>query len=803
MTKENTAGPRWFRVVAAALLLILFGCSQDEKPASGPVCLDISADSSSLAEYQVALDLREAGVLLLDCPGASSASVAVCEGTKVSIANAAAGSTATVKARFFRTQTLSLDPGSGNCSRVMLEALPEFVYQADDYATGFEQDGAAYERFKTMAVSSGQGEEESLSMKFYIEDLANNPTVYFQNTRNHPLHYEFVRGVLKRTISREDYEMSTYHGADRTGMAGILIAHPALKTSPESLGVQAEAPITMEFFPSDDLTPAQALQAYRLVEERLGFSPLRGTTRRLFYLPAGDGFERQLKDAERDFQVQGALWITRVELYGQITQQLLNSGVAFGTLRAITPEALIGSVVSYKDILLLSLLPLDLPLVGGTITEELQTPLSHVNVAARARHTPNMAMIGASQDERIAPFLNKLVRFEVSAKDFSLREATEEEAEAFWEELKPDQPIRPESDLSVKDLPAFSELGFNDALAVGVKAANLAEMHKVIPENSPDGFAVPFYFYDEFMHNAKAQLADCATAQTDCEAENRAKALCQRVRNYCEQSLSRSMTLEEYRASMMVDADFVSDTLFREASLDSFRFLIRHASVDDAFAVVLNGKVKQVFGAETKVRMRSSTNSEDLPNFTGAGLYSSYTADGTDTSLPSQVIRKVWASVWNWQAFEEREYWGIQHDAVYMGVAVHPSFGDEAANGVVITANLADPSLEGYYVNVQVGEVSVTNPEGGKMPEVLSLVLGAGGVQVVRQRFSDLSPDKPIMSEDEAKTLYLLVSKVQAHFAPLYKKAVYELVLDIEFKLDQADRRVVLKQVRPFAGASQ
>lgn len=48
--------------------------------------------------------------------------------------------------------------------------------------------------------------------------------------------------------------------------------------------------------------------------------------------------------------------------------------------------------------------------------------------------------------------------------------------------------------------------------------------------------------------------------------------------------------------------------------------MIRHIPVDEKFGTELDEKVYKIFG-ETPVRLRSSTNSEDLDEFNGAGLY--------------------------------------------------------------------------------------------------------------------------------------------------------------------------------------
>ena len=79
----------------------------------------------------------------------------------------------------------------------------------------------------------------------------------------------------------------------------------------------------------------------------------------------------------------------------------------------------------------------------------------------------------------------------------------------------------------------------------------------------------------------------------------------------------------------------------------------------------------------------------------------------------------MWASLWNYRAFEEREFHRIDHMAAAMGVLVHHNFDDEVANGVAVTKNPYDPNWPGFYVNVQVGESLVTNPDPDATPDEL------------------------------------------------------------------------------------
>ena len=59
---------------------------------------------------------------------------------------------------------------------------------------------------------------------------------------------------------------------------------------------------------------------------------------------------------------------------------------------------------------------------------------------------------------------------------------------------------------------------------------------------------------------------------------------------------------------------------------------------------------------------------------------------------------------------------------------VHPNFDDELANGVAVTKNPFDPNFPGFFVNVQVGESLITNPDPTAIPdELLISAIGPNG----------------------------------------------------------------------------
>lgn len=782
------------RMLPAGLLL-LGACHRPDG-----VTLDVG-NATSAPSWLVVAVADGGPVLQVTCPDGPPDGDLSCTSTGARLASVPDTLEATVKARGFdfvsgTWATDDLDR-EGDDLQVPLAStpLPAFT-RNDDYATGFGPDDLP--AFTELAWASDTELGPTLLVKFYLADLQGSPQVYFQNTPKHPLHYDFAHEVLGVPLSATEFWIQTYSGEDRTAMAGTLVLYDGVTATSEAVGSDVEAPVAVTFFPSDDLSPSLAVRAHELLEERIGFAPLTGGgPNRVAYLPAGSVQEAELAAARSVFDHRASAWLVHEELWGGATLQVLNEGEAWGTLRRLSSEELADTVVSYTDILVLTDLPNDLPIVGGTITEEFQTPLAHVNLAAMARGTPNIAYLDAGTDPSVQALLGGIVHFVAADGAFVLEAATLEEAQAFWDARQP-APVVLEADLSLDGLPAFADLGFADSVRVGTKAANLAELHALLGEAAPDGFAVPFSAWARFFDEGPHTCDGCMDASVDCVDEGREADLCDRAMDLCCAG-TEPETLRAYTLRLLADPDFAADSSLREALLDGLRYEARNTDLPADLAAELDARVAEVFGT-TSVRMRSSTNAEDLQDFSGAGLYDSCSVDADE--LAHEEIRKVWASAWNWAAFEERSWWGIDQASVYMGVAVHPAYGDEAANGVLITQNVADPTVVGMYVNVQLGEASVTNPEDGALPEIFSIVPGTspGEVQVVRLSWSSLSPGVPILSDAEVQTLYDLAYEVQQHFAPLYGENPDTFALDLEFKVEEGDRDVSIKQVRPFAG---
>jgi hypothetical protein len=407
------------------------------------------------------------------------------------------------------------------------------------------------------------------------------------------------------------------------------------------------------------------------------------------------------------------------------------------------------------------------------ITEAFQTPLAHVSVLSRARNTPNMALRDARNDPRVQGLIDKLVRLEVRPTDFELRAATAEEADAFWQMRKPSGPLlEPERDLSVRGVVPLDQRSYADSASVGSKAAGVAELFSVnewptgcaAPGFSVPGqaFAVPFAHYVEhFERSGAAALL----------------------------------------AQLEADPGFRADPALHAEGLAQVRSKILTEPVEPALLAEVQGALQSRFG-NTRVRFRSSSNTEDLATFNGAGLHTSTSVDIEQSdSAAAEGLRLVWSSLWNTRAYDERDFGHVDQSLAAMAVLVHSAFRSEEAQGVAISRNaLHATRADEYYLNAQWGEASVTNPAPGVTSDEIVYTPPPREPRVEYRSRSSLTGGKDVLSFQEIQRVGCALGAIHAHFAPLVdpQGANRLFAMQIEFKLIGQDRRLLVKQARPY-----
>ena len=398
--------------------------------------------------------------------------------------------------------------------------------------------------------------------------------------------------------------------------------------------------------------------------------------------------------------------------------------------------------------------------MAGIITSVPQTPLSHVNLRAVQDGVPNAFIRDALDNADIDDLIDSYVHYTVADSGWTLRAATPAEVDAHYAASRPAQPQTPQRDLTVTQITALSDIGFGDWTAFGVKAANVAVLGTLgFPDGTvPDGFAAPFHFYDEFMkHNG---LYD---------------------------------DVEE----MLADPEFQSDFDTQQDKLKKLRKKVKKGDTPQWIIEALEG-MHATYPEGQSLRYRSSTNNEDLPGFSGAGLYDSKTQDPEETEEDGidKSIKGVWASLWNFRAFTEREFHRIDHAAAAMGVLVHPNYSDELANGVAVSFDPFGRRDGSYYVNTQLGEDLVTNPEAHSVPE--EMLLHPDGAYTVTARSNQVPAGRLLMSDAQLDQLRRHLATIHDRFAVLYGvESGEEFAMEIEFKIT-SDNILSIKQARPW-----
>jgi len=602
------------------------------------------------------------------------------------------------------------------------------------------------------------------SIKTIVDRIDGN-ALYFVNSKKYPIHWDFAHVFLSGNglpivPDLAGFNITEYYSPDRRFLLGAITYY-------EGPDVYA-----YEIAPYDSSDAAMIETAFDLIRDNAWFGP------RLAFHPSSASIEDAVvPNLPDDIPI-----VTTDELFAGIDYQPLNLGSSTGTLAFYEAAELRDSYVNPCEIVVLDAVPNDISVTAGIITQEFQTPLAHINVLSQNRGTPNMGLRGAFDDETLRALEGKWVELTVDAFEWTIREVDPVEGQAACDASKPEPLGGNPMDLTVQDLVDCEDVldletyDLGDALtaaipAFGGKASHFGGLTQIGPAVPvPDAFAVPMFFYNQFME------------------EN---------------------GFDEDVQALLADETFQNDPAYRAAQLQSLQGRMESAPLNPAFEAMLLAKLEQDYPG-VRMRFRSSTNAEDLGGFTGAGLYTSKSGDPSNPSEPvDDAVRTVWASVWGPRAFEEREWYGIDHTNVGMALLVHRSFPEEEANGVAITANIFDTTgLEpGFYVNVQAGDESVVLPDPGVVTDQFLYYFDSPGQPIVYLAHSNLTPDgETVLSTEQVYTLGVALDAIRAYFQPVYGTGGGFYGMDTEFKFDQrlgeegSAPVLFMKQARPYPG---
>ena len=502
------------------------------------------------------------------------------------------------------------------------------------------------EEFDTIARVYHQNTPYALPHAMFVIDRRAKNKVYFVNSQRFKFHKDFLLATYLVPRGADVFK-PIYLDEDRRFIVGTVAwQNPVDK-------------FTWELWEGDLATAAMIKAANQAINKH-------------FYAPVA-----YKPNSIRQEDVSADLGIERVlqsDLNKNQEYLALNTGRTVGRIHIV--DKLDDTVeIGDNEIIVLKQLPQTLPPVKGVIVAQPSSPLSHINILAKGWGIPNVYIKDA--DKLFKELNTYVVSFEAGMSDYKISRASLEEIDKEF--TSPDEQIPPVN-LKVTRLTGLRLMRKKDSIAFGSKSANLGEMMRArVPGVIvPDGFTVPFYWYDAFMkkHGFDKEI-------------------------------------DEYTQ----DLQFVHNPRVRRQKLEEFRAAIQAADFDPALRRQIVTKWRTQLGGRP-VFVRSSSNSEDLPNFSGAGLYSSVPNVREEEKL-IEAVKKVWASLWKFEAYEARVRNYVSQKDVYMSALIQLGI-DMKKGGVMITKDpFDDDNKNAVYISAVCGHNSKVVDNSGIPEQIL------------------------------------------------------------------------------------
>jgi hypothetical protein len=513
--------------------------------------------------------------------------------------------------------------------------------------------------------------------------------------------------------------------------------------------------------------------AHQFIQDQLRGSPL------LFYSHVLD---RLMRDGNRVAGVEHRLFDQNIGT----GFNALNPGIARGMLHA---EPDMNRIADFRpgEIYVLPETVAELPPVGGILTTGHGNPLSHVQLLARNLGIPNVAV-----DESLLPALQphdgeKTVLavspgglVEIS-KDGSRWDAVFGNDTPAAQSLT-FEPDATKLDLSVRDFVSLDTLRAADSgRIVGPKAAKLGELKSQFPESVAPGLAIPFGLYRETVLDRPHRNSDKTVYQ---------------------------WMVASFRKLESLPKDSSEARDYAETLRAEIYDIVRTTDPGPMFRQRLRAAMAKVFGPEFSggVFVRSDTNVEDLPGFSGAGL---------NRTLPNVVgfenivkaIPEVWASPYTVRAFAWRQLHMQHPEHVYPAVLLLRTVPSEKS-GVMITQDIDTGDRNMLTVAVNEGVGGAVEGQGA---ESLRVDRRSGAVRLMATATAPrrmlpqpaggvaklpASGSETLLQPDEIRQLIALSDEIPRRFPPIEDSEGNLTAADVEFGF--VDGKLWLFQIRPF-----
>ncbi len=337
----------------------------------------------------------------------------------------------------------------------------------------------------------------------------------------------------------------------------------------------------------------------------------------------------------------------------------------------------------------------------------------------------------------------------------------------------------------------FDEINIEDIAIVGGKNASLGEMYQQLtPEGIviPNGFATTAFAYRDMLSQANA-WQDLHDVLDDLDSEN-----------------MTDLTKRGAQAREIVYAAGLPENLQNE--------------IVNAYA-----KLKEQYGEELTLAVRSSATAEDLPTASFAGQQDTYLNISGDDSL-LEACRRCYASLFTDRAIHYRVEQGFDHFKVSLSIGIMKMVrSDIASSGVMFSIDTETGFEDVVFItgayglgenvvqgNVEPDEFYVHKPTfeqgyraiirrhlGGKK---IRMVYDTGqSVATIRnEHVVEDERNKFCIRDDDVLTLAQYALTIEKHYSD---KAGHIRPMDIEWAKDGIDGQLYIVQARPETVASQ
>ncbi|PWT94176.1 MAG: pyruvate, phosphate dikinase [Blastocatellia bacterium] len=524
-------------------------------------------------------------------------------------------------------------------------------------------------QFDLIAVTYDPNTPYALPNILFVIDRRDSNKIYYVNKKRYSFHKDFINGTYLSLESGKEFFENNYLKPNRRFILGSIAYQTPIKRW------------TYEFWEGDLISTEQIQLAGEIINKTF-FAPVAFKPNSL----RQDEASRSLAKIERILQSD----IAREREY-----EALNIAKGLGRIHVI--NKLDDHVeIGFNEILVLDEVPVQLPPVAGIITSQPSTPLSHINLLAKGWGIPNAYIKNAK--ELLKQYDGWWVAFETKREDYSIKRADLNQLNEYQRRLKERlDVIKPHYNLDETRLLGLAQQRKSSSIAFGGKSANLGEvMNAHLPGIIvPNGFTIPFYYYDEFI---------------------------------------RRNNIDDAIYTLINDQKFVHDPAYRRARLTELREKIQQGTFDPALQKEVINRAAHEFPGKG-LFVRSSSNSEDLPKFSGAGLYTTVPNVRGDREL-IEAIKTVWASLWNFEAYEFRERANVDHSKIFMAVLLQEGINSESS-GVMISTDPYDKENSGaIYISAKRG-LGIKVVEGQRIAEQIIFRPRTNAIQVLTRSAED------------------------------------------------------------------